>query len=85
MTQETVCPLCGRTSSGTPDRLLSLQSTTRTFDVSVKTLRRWIAEGHLPGYKIGPPVQNCLRDNRPIRIDPADMYALLEPIVGGTE
>ncbi len=39
--------------------------------VSVCTLRRWIAEGRLPAYRVGP---------RLIRVDLADLDALARPV-----
>ncbi|WP_431840472.1 helix-turn-helix domain-containing protein [Gordonia hongkongensis] len=40
--------------------------------VSVKTVRRWIADGRLPAHKIGP---------RQIRVRRQDVESLGEPIV----
>lgn len=40
-------------------------------DVSTRTLRRWIAEGRLTGYRVGP---------RLVKIDLAELDALARPI-----
>jgi excisionase family DNA binding protein len=42
--------------------------------VTVRTLRRYIAEGRLTGYRLGP---------RMIRIDLTELEALLRPIPAG--
>ena len=47
--------------------LISLSRAAEQYDVSVKTIRRWIAAGLLPAYRVGPRV---------IRIDPADLDKL---------
>ena len=39
--------------------------------VAVRTLRRWVSEGTLPGYRIGP---------RAIRVDLNDLDDILRPI-----
>ena len=41
--------------------------------VSVRTLRRWIAQGRLPAYRAGP---------RLLRVDPQDVDAMMKPCLG---
>jgi excisionase family DNA binding protein len=41
------------------------------YSISEKTLRRWIAEGRLTGYRFGP---------RMIRIDLNELESLVKPI-----
>jgi excisionase family DNA binding protein len=43
--------------------------------VKVGTLRRWIADGDLPAYRVGP---------RMLRIDLDDIDALIQPIRGAS-
>jgi excisionase family DNA binding protein len=47
-----------------------LEAAARTR-VSARTLRRWIADGRLTAYRYGPHL---------IRLDPAEVDALLRPI-----
>jgi excisionase family DNA binding protein len=51
-----------------------LTSTTNAatyLGVSVRTIRRYIADGRLPSYRVGP---------RLVKVDYADLDALLQPI-----
>jgi excisionase family DNA binding protein len=48
-----------------------IQSTSKQYGVSEKTLRRYIAQGKLTGYRFGP---------RMIRVDLDEVDALLKPI-----
>lgn len=57
-----------------PRRYESLAAAERT-GLSVKTLRRRIAEGRLPAYRSGP---------RSIRVDPADVNRLMVRIPTAT-
>lgn len=57
----------------TPDvqtRLLTQQQTADHLQVSVRTVRSWIATGRLPGYRVGAQ----------IRVKQNDVDALLRPI-----
>ena len=47
--------------------LINLSRAAEQYDISVKTLRRRIADGSLPAYRVGP---------RLVRIDPADLDKL---------
>lgn len=55
----------------TPIRTTSISATAERFDVTPKTVRRWIAEGRLTAYRVGP---------RLIRLDKDEVDALLTPI-----
>jgi excisionase family DNA binding protein len=56
-----------------PRRLVSLTTAAEYADVSTKTMRRWIAESKVPGYRAG----------RLIKIDLNDVDAALRPMVSG--
>jgi excisionase family DNA binding protein len=43
--------------------------------VSTRTLRRWIAEGRLQAYRVGP---------RLVRLDPDSVDRLMKPTLGGS-
>ena len=51
-----------------------IQSTSKQYGVSEKTLRRYIAQGKITGYRFGP---------RMIRVDLDEVEALLQPIPAG--
>lgn len=65
----------GRTGRGpqpsNPLRLVSLAAGAAFADVSVRTLRRYIAQGRLTGYRIGP---------RLVKVDLNELEHLAEPI-----
>ena len=63
----------GRPSSPGDLSLVSLQEGAQTIGVCVKTLRNWISEGRLTGYRLGP---------RAIRIDRNELFALARPLAG---
>jgi excisionase family DNA binding protein len=48
----------------------SLAQTAQRTHVSVRTLRRWIAQGRLNAYRAGP---------RLLRIDPEEVDAMMKP------
>ncbi len=50
---------------------LTLTAAAEYLDVSERTLRRYIAEGRLPAYRLG---------KRQIRIEVADLDKLVQPI-----
>ncbi len=54
-------------------RLVSLTVASEYADVSTKTMRRWIAESKVPGYRAG----------RLIKIDLNELDAALRPMVAG--
>ncbi|MFE9234134.1 helix-turn-helix domain-containing protein [Cellulosimicrobium funkei] len=54
----------------TPRRLVPLATAADLADVSVKTLRRRIAEGQLRAYRVGAL----------IKVDPADLERIILPI-----
>lgn len=58
-----------------PRRYESLSAAAERTGLSVKTLRRRIAEGRLPAYRSGP---------RSIRVDPADVNRLMVRIPTAT-
>jgi excisionase family DNA binding protein len=49
----------------------SIAAAAERLGVCTKTVRRWIAEGRLTGYRVGPTL---------IRLDAAEVDALLRPI-----
>lgn len=51
-------------------RLISLTQAAETLGVDPRTIRRYIAAGRLPAYRIGP---------RLIKIDAADLAKLVRP------
>jgi len=57
-------------SEATP-RTGSIDAAAKTLGCSTKTVRRYIADGRLTGYRMGP---------RLIRLDMAEVAALLSPI-----
>lgn len=42
------------TTKKRPTRLTSIAKAAECADVSPRTIRRWIASGRLPGYRVGP-------------------------------
>jgi excisionase family DNA binding protein len=50
-----------------PDQLVSLREGASTYQISVKTLRRRIADGTITGYKVG----------RLVRVDPNELATAL--------
>lgn len=50
-----------------------IKKTAEYFDVDVKTIRRWISQGRLTAYRVGP---------RLIRVDRASILKLASPIGG---
>lgn len=54
-----------------PRRLVSVTEFARHADVSTRTVRRWIAAGHLTGYRVGP---------RLIKVDLVDLNRITQPI-----
>ena len=53
-----------------PQFYVSLREGAEVYGVHAKTLRRWIAEGKVPGYRIGGQ----------IRVKLADLENLVEPV-----
>lgn len=53
--------------------LVNLQDAAERAGVHPKTVRRWISEGRITGYRIGP---------RFIRVDLDELAAMLKPIGG---
>ena len=56
-----------KTEPAVPPQLLTLQETAVILNISIKTLRRRIDEGHLPVF----------RDERVVRIHPADLQCYI--------
>jgi excisionase family DNA binding protein len=54
-------------------RLDSLSNAADFAGVSTKTIRRWISDGRITGYRMGP---------RLIRVDLDELAAMLQPIGG---
>lgn len=58
-------------------RLISLKTAAALVDVDAKTIRNWIAAGHLRGFRINGHL---------LRVNHAELLALVRPIlVGGPE
>ena len=55
----------------TPRRLVSLADAAAYADVSIRTVRRYIAQGRLTGYRVGP---------RLVKVDLSELVALARPI-----
>lgn len=60
-------------SSGTdrPTRLVSMTESCDRLGITERTCRRWIAQGLLTGYRVGP---------RLIRLDADEVESLIQPI-----
>jgi excisionase family DNA binding protein len=54
--------------------LIGLQEAADVCDVSYRTVRRWIASGHLNAVRVGP---------RLLKVDAAELAAFLQPTGGG--
>lgn len=61
-------------NAGRPQRLTSLQGAATYADLSARTVRRYIADGRLPAYRIGPKL---------VRIDLDDLDKIVRPIATG--
>jgi excisionase family DNA binding protein len=55
-------------------RLASIPVAAESADVSTKTIRRWIAQGRVAGYRVGP---------RLIKVDLDELEASFQPVGGG--
>lgn len=51
--------------------LVGIAQASEYADVNPRTIRRWIAAGHLRGYRVGP---------RLLKVDLNDVDAMLQPI-----
>lgn len=54
-----------------PQRLTGVDNAAKYADVSTRTIRRWIAQGLIPGYRVGP---------RLVKVDLADLDKLARRI-----
>ena len=61
----------------TTNRWMSIAQVSEYLGVSEQTVRRWIAAGVLPGYRVTAPGK---RNGRLIRLDRKDVDALLHRI-----
>ena len=61
-------------SKNAPRQLRSVAEAAAIADVSARTIRRWIASGLLPGYRVGP---------RLVKVDLADLDQLARRIPSG--
>lgn len=68
----TVRPLSNRRERRHPE-LIGLQEAAEYCNVSYRTVRRWIASGHLNAVRVGP---------RLIKLDLAELEAFLQPTGG---
>ncbi|MCL2090883.1 MAG: helix-turn-helix domain-containing protein [Micrococcales bacterium] len=62
------------------DQYVTVARVAKQHGISPKTVRRWIADGTLPAFKVGPPPRSRLRDNRPIRIPASALDAIMQPV-----
>lgn len=60
-----------RAAAAAPDDLITTIAAAVLVDVSPKTIRRRVADGSLPAYRVGP---------RLVRVSQADVLALARPI-----
>lgn len=65
----------GTSSPTVPRRLGSISDAATYADLSTRTIRRYIAEGRLTGYRVGP---------RLVKIDLAELDTLARPIPTAT-
>lgn len=61
-------------SEFSPDQLVTVRQTTELLHVDRATVYKWLADGRLPGYRLG---------GRAVRIRVADLEALVAPLDGG--
>lgn len=52
-------------------RLMGMEAAARFLDISPRTLRRWVREGRIRAYRVGP---------RLVRFSPADLKQLVQPM-----
>ncbi|WP_420220455.1 helix-turn-helix domain-containing protein [Mycobacterium marinum] len=57
-----------------PPKLIGLQEAAERCDVDYRTMRRWVASGVIGAVRVGP---------RLLKIDAADIEALMQPVGGG--
>jgi excisionase family DNA binding protein len=57
-----------------PPERLGLQEAADYCDVDYRTIRRWLAAGHLNAYRVGPKL---------IKVDVAELDKLITPVGGG--
>jgi excisionase family DNA binding protein len=55
---------------------VSLQEAAEYCGVDYRTIRRWIAAGHLNGTRVGPKL---------IKVDVAELDRLVQPVGGGAQ
>lgn len=60
-----------KTATPAPRRLVGINQASEYADVNPKTIRRWIAAGHVPAYRMGP---------RLLKVDLNELDAMLRPI-----
>jgi excisionase family DNA binding protein len=51
-----------------PPRLVRMETIAEHYDLATDTIRHWIAQGRLTGYRVG---------GRSLRVDPAEVAALV--------
>jgi excisionase family DNA binding protein len=59
-----------------PPERLGLQEAADYCDVDYRTIRRWLAAGHLNAYRVGPKL---------IKVDVAELDKLITPVGGGAK
>jgi excisionase family DNA binding protein len=57
--------------AGTPDQFLTASQAARLLSVHVSTVRRWIAQGKLPAYRVG---------DKGVRVKQADLALVATPM-----
>ncbi|BDT95939.1 MULTISPECIES: helix-turn-helix domain-containing protein [Nocardia] len=62
----------GDVSGSDARRLISLKTAANLVDVDAKTIRNWIAAGHLRGFRINGHL---------LRVNHAELLALVQPVL----
>lgn len=57
----------------TQRRLVSIAVAAEEYDVCTRTIRRWLADGRITGYRVGP---------RLIKLDANELDVIMRPIGG---
>ena len=71
MGQNTTARRTRRAAAPPPKRLTSLANAAAYADVSIRSIRRWISSGLIPGYRVGP---------RLVKVDLDDLDRLAQRI-----
>lgn len=69
-----------RTAWEHPNQYVSINEAAQWLSVDDQTIRRKIAAGEIPAFKIGQLRRGALKDTRPIRIPVDALESLLHPV-----